>query len=118
MVYAPAGANRARTDKLTGLTYEATTAGFIVAYADHPELSPTTTVQLGTIPGLIAQKWCVDQKRIYLTVHSDGGTVSMALAFMAGTKHIPSAIAPSAAGINYGDLSDRSCPDPISVMIK
>lgn len=117
MVYAPSGANRARTEKLTGLTFEATTAGFIVAYADHPELSPTTTIQLGAIPGLIAKKWCIDQNRIYLTGHSDGGTVSMALAFMAGTKHIPSAIAPSAAGINYGDLRDHSCPSPISVMI-
>ncbi len=117
MVYAPAGSNRARTEKLTGLTYQATQAGFIVAYADHSELSPTSTIELGKIPGQIAGKWCIDQKRTYLTGHSDGGTVSMALAFMSGTKHIPSAIAPSAAGIDYSDLRDRQCPDPISVMV-
>ncbi len=117
MVYSPAKANRARSEALTGLTYEATKAGFIVAYADHPELSPTSTIELGTIPGMIAEKWCIDQQRIYLTGHSDGGTSAMALAFMSGTKHIPKAIAASAAGINYQDLSDRSCPDPISVLV-
>jgi polyhydroxybutyrate depolymerase len=117
MVYSPAKSNRAKTEKMTGLTLKATTAGFIVAYADHPELSPTSTIELSTIPGLIAKKWCVDEKRIFLTGHSDGGTAAMALAFMAGTKHIPDAIAPSAAGIDYQDLRDRKCPKPIPVMI-
>ncbi|OYV20587.1 MAG: polyhydroxybutyrate depolymerase [Methylococcaceae bacterium NSP1-1] len=83
MVYSPAKSNRAKTEKMTGLTLKATTAGFIVAYAEH----------------------------------SDGGTAAMALAFMAGTKHIPDAIAPSAAGIDYQDLRDRKCPKPIPVMI-
>lgn len=117
MVYAPARANEARSEKMTGLTFEATAAGFIVAYADHPNLSPTTTVQLGTIPGLIAKKWCVDENRIFLTGHSDGGTVAMALAFIGGTKPFPAAIAPSAAGIRGTDLRDRKCPDPVSVMV-
>lgn len=117
MVYSPAKANRARSEALTGLTYEATKAGFIIAYADHPELSPTSAVELSTIPGLIAKKWCIDQQRIYLTGHSDGGTSTMAIAFMSGTNHIPKAIAPSAAGISYQDLRNRSCPDPISVLV-
>ena len=116
MVYAPANANESRTEKITGLTYEATAAGFIVAYADHLGLSSTTTVQLGTIPGLIAKKWCVDEKRIFLTGHSDGGSVAMALAFMAGKSNL-AAIAPSAAGIAYNDLYDRKCPAPLSVMV-
>lgn len=117
VVYAPAGANRAKSEKMTGLTLPATSAGFIIAYADHPELSPTTTIDLGTIPETIAKTWCVDSTRVYLTGHSDGGTVAMALAFMAGTQHIPSAIAPSAAGINHVDLEGHECPDPISVMV-
>ena len=33
VVYAPAKANRAKSEKLTNLTYQATTAGFIIAYA-------------------------------------------------------------------------------------
>lgn len=117
VVYSPAGSNRAKTEKMTHLTMEATSAGYIIAYADHPELSPTSTIELGTIPGLISQKWCVDQNRIFLTGHSDGGTAAMALAFMAGTKDIPSAIAPSAAGIHYSDLYNHECPEPISVMV-
>lgn len=117
LVYSPAGSNRAKTEKNTGLTFDATRAGFIVAYADHPELSPTTTIELGTIPELVAKKWCIDEKRIYITGHSDGGTAAMALAFMTGTAHIPTAIAPSAAGINYEDLRDRTCPEPLPVMV-
>jgi len=117
LVLSPAGSNRAKTEKTTDLTLAATTAGMIVAYADHPPLSPTTAVELGTIPELIAKKWCIDDKRIYITGHSDGGTSAMALAFMSGTKHIPSAIAPSAAGINYQELRERRCPDPIPAMI-
>jgi polyhydroxybutyrate depolymerase len=117
VVYSPAGSNRIGTEKTTGLTFEATTAGFIVAYADHPELSPTSTLDLGTIPGLIAKKWCIDEQRVFLAGHSDGGTVAMALAFMAGTRHIPKAIAASAVGISRQDLYNRTCPDPLSVMI-
>lgn len=117
VVYAPAGANRKGLERETQLTRPATAAGFIVAYADHPELSTTTTMDLGTIPGLIAKKWCVDERRVYLTGHSDGGTVAMALAFMAGTKNIPAAIAPSAAGMNHESLYDHRCPDPIPVMV-
>ncbi len=117
VVYSPAGSNRAKTEKMTHLTMEATSAGYIIAYADHPELSPTSTIELGTIPGLISKKWCIDNNRIFLTGHSDGGTASMALAFMAGTKDIPTAIAPSAAGIHYNDLYNHECPEPISVMV-
>lgn len=117
MVYAPAKANRAKTEQLTGLTYAATSAGLIVAYADHPELSPSSTVELGTIPELIAQKWCIDAKRIFLTGHSDGGTVAMVLGFMAKSKLTPAAIAPSAAGVNHQDFYNRNCPAPLSVMI-
>lgn len=117
VVYAPAKANRSKSERLTGLTLQATTAGFIVAYADHPDLSTSSTVELGTIPELVAKKWCIDEERVYLTGHSDGGTVSMALAFMNGTRQIPTAIAPSAAGVNYSDLTAHSCPTPISVMV-
>lgn len=117
VVYAPAGANRRKMEKKSDLTYAATTAGFIIAYADHPELSTTSTIELSTIPALVAKKWCVDQQRIYLTGHSDGGTVSMAISFMTGTKHIPTAIAASAAGIDTASLESHRCPAPLSVMI-
>ena len=117
MVYAPAKKNRFNSEEFMDFTYQATTAGFVVAYADHRGLSPTRLVEFSTIPKLVAKKWCIDQKRVFLTGHSDGGTVSMALAFMAGTKNIPAAIAPSAVGIRGADLSDRKCPAPIPVMV-
>ncbi|MCH9697462.1 MAG: poly(3-hydroxybutyrate) depolymerase [Gammaproteobacteria bacterium] len=117
MVYAPAKKNRYNSERLMDFTLQATTAGFVVAYADHRGLTPTRIIELSTIPALVAKKWCIDQKRIFLTGHSDGGTVSMALAFMAGTKNIPAAIAPSAVGIRGADLMDRKCPAPIPVMV-
>ncbi len=53
VVYAPAKANPAKSEKLTNLTYQATSAGFIVAYADHPELSTSSAVKLASIPKLM-----------------------------------------------------------------
>ena len=41
----------------------------------------------------------------------------MAIAFLNGTKHIPAAIAPSAAGIRGEDLKAYQCPNPLSVMV-
>ncbi len=117
LVLSPAGSNRAKTENTTGLTLPATSKGFIVAYADHPELSPTTTVELGTIPRLVAQKWCIDKSQIFVTGHSDGGTSAMAVAFMQGTREVLSAIAPSAAGVTYRDLKEHECPEPLPVMI-
>ncbi|MGH8608671.1 MAG: alpha/beta hydrolase family esterase [Gammaproteobacteria bacterium] len=117
MVYAPARRTRMSSERFTNLTREATRAGFVVVYADHRRLSPSAIIELGTIPRLVVQKWCIDEERIFLTGHSDGGTVAMGLAFISGTKDMPAAIAPSAVGINKRDLSERNCPDPISVMV-
>ena len=117
MVYAPAGINQFRNEGFTGLTKEATQAGFIVGYANRQRLSIKVIEELGAIPDLIADKWCVDTERIFLTGHSDGGTVSVALAVLEQTQHIPKAIAPSAAGFTIEDLAEFSCPAPLSVMI-
>ena len=117
MVYAPAGRDRSEVEEHTYLTREATAAGFIVAYADHRALSPEAVVQLAEIPKLIGEKWCIDKKRIFLTGHSDGGTIAMGIAFFNGTKHIPAAIAPSAVGMRGEDLEDRNCPKPTPVML-
>jgi polyhydroxybutyrate depolymerase len=117
MVYAPAGRDRDDAEELMYLTSEATAAGFIVAYADHRPLSPESVVQLAEIPKLIEDKWCIDKKRVFLTGHSDGGTIAMGIAFFNGTKHIPAAIAPSAVGMRNEDLEDRNCAKPTSVML-
>jgi polyhydroxybutyrate depolymerase len=99
------------------LTQEATAAGFVVAYADHRQMSTKTIEELAEIPGFIEMKWCIDEKRIFLTGHSDGGTVATGIAFLTGTKHIPAAIAPSAVGIRGEDLKEYHCPNPLPVMV-
>ena len=117
MVYAPAGSSRFRSERLTDLTFAATAAGFVVAYADSRRLSLEVIPELGTIPRLIAKKWCVDDQRVYLTGHSDGGTVALALALLDETRHIPTAVAPSAAGFRWTDLETFSCPETLSALI-
>jgi len=117
MVYAPAGQSRWGTERLMGLTTMATGAGFVVSYADHKQLNIPTVEQLGTIPGLVAKEWCIDEKRVFVTGHSDGGTASMALAVLDQTKKIPAAIAPSAAGWTGKDLESFQCPHPIPIMV-
>lgn len=117
MVYAPAGSSRFRSERLTELTFAATAAGFVVAYADSRRLSLAVIPELGTIPRLIAKKWCVDERRVYLTGHSDGGTVALALALLDETRHIPTAVAPSAAGFRRTDLETFSCPETLSALI-
>jgi polyhydroxybutyrate depolymerase len=117
MVYAPAGRDRKQAEDFMYLTRLATEAGFIVAYADHRALSPEAVVQLADIPKFVGQKWCIDKKRIFMTGHSDGGTIAMGIGFFNGTKHIPTAIAPSAVGITGDDLADRNCVKPTPVML-
>ena len=117
MVYAPGGRNRYDSEGSMYLTQEATAAGFIVAYADHRQMSTKAIEELAEIPGLIEKKWCIDKKRIFLTGHSDGGTVATGIAFLTGTKHIPAAIAPSAVGIRGEDLKEYHCPNPLPVMV-
>ncbi len=80
-------------------------------------MTPETVEELAEIPGMVEKMWCIDKKRIFLTGHSDGGTAAMAIGFISGTKHIPAAIAPSAAGIRGEDLKAYHCPNPLPVMI-
>jgi len=114
VVYAPAGADRGASERFTGLTPSATGAGFLVAYVDHKPLNLSVIRDLGTIPALVAQSWCVDSHRIFLTGHSDGGTVAMALALSGGHY---AGIAPSAAGFTATDLAGYQCPIPLAVYV-
>jgi polyhydroxybutyrate depolymerase len=117
MVYAAAGQSGLASERLTGLTPPATASGFVVVYADHRPLGIPAIEEFGTIPGSIAGKWCIDEKRVFVTGHSDGGTASLALALLDKTKKIPAAIAPSAAGWTGKDLEAYHCPAPIPVMV-
>lgn len=117
MVYAPAGMNRWTSERFTRLTTTATGAGFVVVYADHKQLNIPTVEQLGKIPKLVSKEWCIDEKKMFATGHSDGGTAALALAVLENTKKIPAAIAPSAAGWTGKDLEAFQCREPTPVMI-
>lgn len=117
LVYAPAGHSAERSESLTRLTTDATRRGFIVAYVDSRPLSRQTILAFARIPGEIADSWCIDRERVYATGHSDGGTVSTALAVLKETRGTVSAIAPSAAGFSRKDLEALECPAPIPVMV-
>ncbi len=117
ITYAPAGMSRWASERLTGLTTAATGAGFVVVYADHLQLNIPAIERLGTLPALVAKDWCIDEKRVFVTGHSDGGTASQMLAVIEKTKKVPAAIAPSAAGVTGKDLESFQCRDPIPVMI-
>ena len=126
MVFSPGDRGGLGTEWFTGLTTEATRLGFIVVYADNrPRKTPSMNrplarewiLELGTIPALVATEWCIDENKVFLTGHSNGGTISTALALLDGSPVKPAALAPSAAGFRAQDLETFRCPEPIPVMV-
>lgn len=117
VVYAPAGLDRWGNERFTGLTGSATRAGFVVAYVDHPPLTLSAIADLGTVPEIVARGWCIDRRRVFLTGHSDGGTVATALAISVGSPGHFAAIAPSGAGFTAADLAAYRCPPPLGVLV-
>jgi polyhydroxybutyrate depolymerase len=118
VVYSPAGVtDPTQTEQFTGLTPDATARGYLVAYVNHrsPQ-QQAAIVDLGTVPGLVSARWCIDESRVYFTGHSDGGSVTTVLALL-GTTPPPTAIAPSAAGVNESYLAAQTCPGPLPVMV-
>ena len=126
MVFSPGDRSGLGTEWFTGLTTEATSQGFVVVYADNrPRQTPALNrplakewiLELGTIPALVATEWCIDLDRVFLTGHSNGGTISTALALMEESPLSPAAIAPSAAGFRGEDLNPFACPAPLPVLV-
>lgn len=118
IVYAPAGAKAVQSERYVHITNAATSRGFIVAYADHRMMGLRNVKSLGGVARSVASDWCVDPGRVFMSGHSDGGTVSTALALLPETRDGVSGIAPSAAGFNRQDLQTMQCrPNPIPVMV-
>lgn len=117
VVYAAAGASAGQTERYTRLTADATSRGLVVAYVDHRPMGMKNVVGLGGVAKSVAERWCVDRQRVYLTGHSDGGTVSTALALLESTRVGVNGIAVSAAGFRKQDLEQMQCRSPIPVMI-
>ncbi len=119
VVYSFASGDAASSEDFFDLTAPALERGYIVAYADHGTPSaPDHVADLASVPGLIADNWCVDQQRIFLTGHSDGGTIATFIAASPGTEPKPAAILPSGAGADALVLQNVACPDePLGVMV-
>lgn len=117
VVHAPAGSGASGAEGYTRLTRIATAAGFVVAYVESRSMQIPSLVELNALPGHVAAKWCIEPVRVYLTGHSNGGTISTALAVLEQTRGTAAAIAPSAAGFTGKDLEEFSCPDPLPVMV-
>ena len=112
MVYAAAGGTADNMEPFTGLTSDGNKRGYIVAYVDHVSPNNYSGVQdIAQIPGEIAKKWCVDPARIYMTGHSNGGSVIyIMMARNNWYSHYPAAIAPSAAGLSSATFAQFPCP--------
>jgi len=117
LVFAAAGASPKQTEALTRLTAKATGQGFIVAYAQHRTLSPQGVQELATLPRAIAERWCIDLRRVFATGHSDGGTVSTAMALLGTTRGNLAGIAPSAAGFARQAFAAQTCAAPMPAMV-
>jgi polyhydroxybutyrate depolymerase len=117
VVFAPHGTNRLLSERFVGLTRRATREGFVIAYADSRPLDSEAIEDLGRIPALVAGRWCIDERRVFYTGHSDGGTVATAVTVL-GKATRPAAIAPSAAGFRGPDLATYACPPPVAVMVQ
>jgi len=109
VVYAPCCVSGSATEGFVGLTPKAKNRGYLIAYPDHitPQSSTDFADAAAVLTG-ITDAWCVDPKRIYLTGHSDGGSIAEILTIKNMAK--PAAIAPSAAGINAMYLMGQVCP--------
>ena len=116
VVFAPTFSG-ALMEKYVGLTKGATEAGFVIVYVDGRPLTLSVIKEYGRVPPEVIRQWCIDEKRVYFTGHSDGGTVSSALAFLEDSTFRPTAIAPSAAGISAPEFTEMQCPAPLPVMI-
>lgn len=117
MVWAPSGLSDNLSERFTGLTGPATARGYIVVHVASVPLGFRALGELATVPEQVIKKWCVAADRVYYTGHSDGGTVSNALAVLPARLTDPVAIAPSAMGMQGEDMAAYECPRPTNVML-
>ena len=117
VVYAPAGHGAPANERFTRFTQLATARGWLVAYVGAKPMALPVMKAMAEVPSAVQGQWCVDSARIFATGHSDGGTVSTALAVLPDLPHPFAAIAPSAAGFRGEDLQAYPCPATTPVLI-
>ena len=117
VVWAPAMLGPWLNEHFVGLTSQATQAGFVIVYAASQPLSIKSILAMESIPQDVIENWCIDQTAVFYSGHSDGGTVSTALALLPEATLTPRAIAPSAMGMNKDSIADYACPSATNVMV-
>ena len=109
-------------ESYTGLTGPLTEAGFIVAYVDPVAMALNIIPRLTEVIEAINSAWCIDSRRLYVSGHSNGATISQALHFLPahnnsqGQLNIAGFIS-SAAGLQAQDLAQYPCPKPSQAFI-
>lgn len=118
VVYPPAGHDRRSSEIFYGITTQATSRGFIVAYSDHLRLSRQSVADQAAVAATVANLFCVDLAQIAYLGHSDGGSMAEGIpASMPEAAAPPRAIVASAAGVAREDLDMFPCPAIQSVLI-
>ncbi len=117
MVWAPSGLSEGLSERFTGLTRQATEAGYVIVHTRSIPLGIKSLTALSAVPATVIDDWCIDSGLVFYTGHSDGGTVSNALSVMPESAFHPKALAPSAMGMQGKDMASYSCPSPTSVML-
>jgi len=108
VMYSGATFDAAMTESDTGLTGPATEGGYVVAYIDH--LVPDADANIQEAADAVASiegAWCVDPERVYLSGHSDGGSMTHLVVLRGWVD--AAAIAPSASGLRADSLREVSC---------
>jgi polyhydroxybutyrate depolymerase len=119
VVYAGANGDPDAMERSTQLTPDADVNGFMIAYADHRSPASDRDVEaLSHLPDEIGATWCVDPDRVYLTGHSDGGSVVSLITLEELRTPTPAAVAPSSAGVDISYVRASGCPAPIPVMVQ
>ncbi len=122
VMYAPSGNTATSIENLTGLTPDAASAGYVIAYTDTVSpVDASGVADAATIPGQVAARWCIDPARIYLSGSSDGASDVYEIVLDPAISPHPAAIAPYAAGVNKDEIakSGVAClvpPLPVMVM--
>jgi polyhydroxybutyrate depolymerase len=107
IVYAACCISGAEMQAFTLLTPAATKDGYVIAYADH--ISPSSSAAFtdaASVLGAVTARYCVDTANVFLTGHSDGGSLDEVVAIEGLLT--PRAIAPSASGLPQSQLA--KCP--------
>ncbi|MEM9691190.1 MAG: hypothetical protein AAGA56_01475 [Myxococcota bacterium] len=117
VVYSPRVTNPTAEalEAFTGLGVDAPARGYVVAFVEWFDPVPLANrVDGATVRDDIAAGWCIDPDAIFLSGHSDGG--SMTTLYALGGEGVR-AVAPSAGGIDADDGPSVGCNGAMPAMV-